>query len=345
MQGVFLLDRDAFREAVFARDGHQCVICGATGELDAHHIVERRLWTAPQEGGGYFLDNGATLCAEHHLQAEQTVLSCEEIRGKATIANVLLPEHLYTDQAYDKWGNIILPNGTRLKGELFLEEPVQKILLAGGVLSLFTDYVKYPRTYHLPWSNATSDDKMLPDVSHFIGREVVVTEKMDGENTTLYRDHIHARSLELATGADRAFVKALWSQIAHEIPPGWRICGENVYAKHSIKYTQLPSYLLVFSIWDERNECLSWDETAEWCELLGLETVPVLHRGIWDERLIRALYQEDREPDRMEGYVVRIADRFPYGKFRESVAKFVRVGHVTSTNHWRHSQIEPNGMI
>ena len=43
--------------------------------------------------------------------------------------------------------------------------------------------IKYPRTFHLPWSpGATSDDKMLKSIEHFIGKEVVITEKMDGEN-------------------------------------------------------------------------------------------------------------------------------------------------------------------
>ncbi len=37
-----LLNRDRFREGVFARDNNLCVICGALAK-DAHHIVERRL--------------------------------------------------------------------------------------------------------------------------------------------------------------------------------------------------------------------------------------------------------------------------------------------------------------
>jgi 5-methylcytosine-specific restriction endonuclease McrA len=44
-----LLTRDEFRNAVFERDGHRCVICGNEARegvrLDAHHIIERRLWT------------------------------------------------------------------------------------------------------------------------------------------------------------------------------------------------------------------------------------------------------------------------------------------------------------
>jgi hypothetical protein len=50
-----LLTRDQFREAVFARDKHKCVICKEPAK-DAHHIMERRLFTETDELGGYFLD-------------------------------------------------------------------------------------------------------------------------------------------------------------------------------------------------------------------------------------------------------------------------------------------------
>ncbi|MFT5465446.1 MAG: hypothetical protein ACI8UO_000541 [Verrucomicrobiales bacterium] len=58
-------------------------------------------------------------------------------------------------------------------------------------------FIKYPRTLHLPWSpGSTNDDCFLNGVSHFEGREVVVTEKLDGENTSMYRGGIHARTLD-----------------------------------------------------------------------------------------------------------------------------------------------------
>lgn len=67
--------REAFRSAVFERDGHRCLFCLETKNLDAHHIVSRKLFP----DGGYFLDNGATLCQKHHLQAEQGFLTKEQI--------------------------------------------------------------------------------------------------------------------------------------------------------------------------------------------------------------------------------------------------------------------------
>lgn len=109
-----LLTRDKFREGVFERDGHKCVMCDQPAQ-DAHHIIERRLFA----DGGYHLDNGASLCGEHHLEAERTTLSPQELREVIGITKPVLPEHLYRDQEYDKWGNPMLPNGTRLKGDLF----------------------------------------------------------------------------------------------------------------------------------------------------------------------------------------------------------------------------------
>ncbi len=251
-----LLTRTEFREGVFARDKDRCVVCGAAGQ-DAHHILERRLFTAPDEEGGYFLSNGAALCAAHHVKAEETTLTCDEIREAAGITRIVLPSHLYDDARYDKWGNPIEPNGTRGRGELFYDEIVQKILASGGVLGEFLPYTRYQRTYHLPWSNMTKDDRMLKHMALFEGREVVVTVKLDGANITMYPDYIHGRSVKPLAGQDSSMVKALHAQIRHDIPAGWRLCGENLYAKHSIFYPNLPAYFELFSVWNDRNECLS----------------------------------------------------------------------------------------
>ena len=206
-------------------------------------------------------------------------------------------------------------------------------------------YVKYPRTYHLPWSQGrTSDDKSLRSASHFEGKRIVITEKMDGENTTVYSDYIHARSIDGRDHWSRSWVKSLQGAIGHDIPPGWRICGENLYAVHSIKYDSLSSYFLVFSIWNDLNECLSWDETVQYAELLGLQTVPVLYDGLYDEKCVKAIGDE-MDLDKREGYVVRTAERFKYDAFRDSVAKFVRTDHVGTAEHWMHSSIGKNELV
>lgn len=340
MQTQRLLTRIAFREAVLARDGDKCVSCGAVGvPLNAHHILERRLFL----DGGYYLDNGATLCDPTcHMKAESTELSVEDVRRMAGITTVVLPDHLYQDgTVYDKWGNPILPNGLRLKGELLADESVRRVL--APVMDLFTPHVKAPRTYHLPWSpGKTRDDRVLADLTGFEGREVVVTVKMDGENTSIYGKDgfVHARSVEpLSPHPSRDRVKALAAMVGSELHESWRLTGENITAKHSIHYTHLAEnpawYFNVFNLWTDLNVCLPWDEVVEWATLLDLPTVPVLYRGIWDEKIVRGLFAGTFEGDPMEGYVVRVTDGFPLRDYARVVGKYVRAGHVTSSNHWR----------
>lgn len=349
-----LLTRDDFRNLVFERDRHRCVVCGNGlhngHKIDAHHIIERRLWT----DGGYYLANGATLCDDGkdgcHYKAETTFLSVEEVRRSAGIDKVILPEDMYPDQVYDKWGNVILADGRRTKGPLYNDESVRKVLsdfnrsiyvsmgeeLVGDLEPIqFVEYVKYPRTYHLPWSpGKTEDDRTFHDLSVFEGKRVIVTRKMDGENFSGYRDYCHARSVDGRSHYTRDWAKNFWMQRSYELPDGWRVCAENLYAVHSIKYDDLPGYLLGFSIWNEYNTCLSWDDTVEWFSLLDMPMVPVLYDGIWDEAAIKKLYDEKADRDVHEGYVVRLADSFEYKDFKTSVAKYVRANHVATQKHW-----------
>lgn len=328
-----LLSRDDFREGVFARDNHKCVFCDKPA-VDAHHIMERRLF----DDGGYYLENGASVCAEHHMLCEMTAISVEEVREACGITRKVLPAHLYDDQPYDKWGNPVLSTGQRITGELFFDESVQKILTQGRVMHLFTHHVKYPRTHHLPWSQGMhDDDRMIQTMDHFVGKRVIATVKMDGENTTMYRDYYHARSVESRGHPSRDWAKQFWSTIRGDIPERWRVCVENLYAKHSIAYDDLPSYVMGFSIWTDRNIALNWDDTQEWFKLLGITSVPILYDGIYDEKAIRALWS-DKMWDSCEGYVLRTAEEIPYSQFRHKVAKFVRKNHVQTIKHWMHGQ-------
>lgn len=338
---IKLLDRDSFRESVFKRDKNLCVICKEPAK-DAHHIIERRLFS----DGGYYLDNGASLCSKHHIEAEQTILSCDEIRLKAGIKNIILPEHFYSDIDYDKWGNVLLPNGNRLKGELFNDESVQKILKQSNVLNSFSKYIKYPRTYHLPWSNPGKDDRQLETDNIFQGKEVVVSVKMDGENCTAYNDYIHARSVDGTSHPSRNWLRGfLFQNICWQLPENIRICGENLYAKHSIFYENLDSYFNLFSVWDNLT-CLSWKETEEYAFLLNLNLVPIIYKGIYDKKLILNEYTLKFKSPNCEGYVIRLANEFHYKDFRNSVGKFVEPEFKQIVNnshgHWISQKIIPN---
>lgn len=352
-----LLTRERFSEEAIARAGGLCVLCTAKGlsspATETHHAMERRLFKHPDEFGGYFAENAIPVCNGCHRLCEQTIVSVEEAREAAGIQHAVLPQHLYPDSRYDKWGNQILANGMRMKGELFHDESVQKILALGGVLDLYTHLVRFPRTNHVPWSpGMTSDDRVLPGLEQFRMRRIVVTVKRDGQNTTVYpTGELHARSPDAAPNAAQGPARAEAAMWQHDIPEGWRVCLENLYRKHSIAYDDLKSWLLGFHVWadswDDResgrtlhNVCLPWDETKEYFDLLGVTPVEVIYDGVFDERILRAI-RFDRE--RMEGWVVRDAGAIPYGDYSRLVGKFVREDH----NHLhgsRHAAVIPNAI-
>lgn len=338
MSETKLLTREEFKQKVFERDNYKCVVC-KDNAVDAHHLMERKLFL----DGGYYLDNGVSLCEKCHLFAEKTIFDVEFLRSKAGIENIVLPYHLEKDQKYDKWGNPIITTGQRLRGELFYDENVQKMLIESGKINLVTKYVKYPKTYHLPWSESLSkDDKMLPSIDQFIGKRVIVTEKMDGENTSMYNDYLHARSVDGSNHETRNWVKQFRSKICYDIPDGWRICGENLYAKHSIGYNNLKSYFYGFSVWNDMNICLSWDETIEYFKLLNITPVNILYDEIFNEEKIKNIYNY-KNYNIMEGYVMRVADSFKYSEFRNLVGKYVRKNHLQTSKHWLYGQkIEKN---
>ena len=203
---------------------------------------------------------------------------------------------------------------------------------------------KYPRTYHLPFSPGfTSDDKVLKDDSQFYGKRVVVTEKMDGENTSIYNDGCHARSIDSQHKPYHSWLLNNMYNFIYDIPDNFRICGEYLYAKHSIGYDNLPSYFLAFSVW-ENDRCLNWEDTKEFCEALNIAMVPILYEGVYDSDLINKIASEAVLRG-SEGIVVRVWDEFKYDDFSKSIAKYVRPNHVQTDKHWSQGIIEKNGLI
>ena len=226
---------------------------------------------------------------------------------------------------------------------------------------------KYPRTMNLPWSDSeTSDDVWWKDTDAFHDMEVVITEKMDGECTTIYSDgFVHARSVDSQHHPSRSWIKALAAGICHRFSSRWRVCGENMFAWHSIFYTELPTYFFIYGVYDGDDYCLHWEEVEEVARMLDLPTVPVLWKGWWDEfpghdefwtgqsrypTFSSTIdpnegipqFPDDFEPCNSEGYVIRRADDFRYGQFARNCAKYVRPNHVQTTSNWMQREVIKN---
>lgn len=201
--------------------------------------------------------------------------------------------------------------------------------------------IKYPRTYHIPQSpGITSNDKVVNSLDKWYGAEVVILEKMDGENTTIGKDYFHARSLDSKYHESRTWIAKLQSEIGYKLPDNYRICGENLYALHSIPYSNLESYFYVFNIWNGY-ECLDIDTTLDICKDLNLTFVPVLFKGALTENILSDIISK-MDFNNQEGFVIRKTNSFYYKDFSNNIAKYVRSGHIQTDKHWIHRKVIKN---
>lgn len=127
-----LLDRETFKKECFKRDKYKCVFCEKEA-IDAHHILDRKLF----KDGGYYLDNAASVCSEHHFDCEYTKITVQEVYTACAITTPVIPDGFSSDKIYDKWGNQIINEYKRIPGPLFDDTAVQKIFKEQGSIWIF----------------------------------------------------------------------------------------------------------------------------------------------------------------------------------------------------------------
>jgi len=214
---------------------------------------------------------------------------------------------------------------------------------------------KYNRTFHLPWSKgASNDDKISNNISYLLNVPIVITEKIDGSNTSLEKEGCFARTHSGPPTHDSFNgLKALHASIKHLIPEGIQLFGEWCFAKHSILYNALPGYFLLFNVRDLNNYPYweSWEMVELFAEQFNIPTVPVLFNGIINsENELKELTESFMiEPSKCggirEGIVVRVANSFLDEEFSTHVAKMVRANHVQTSTHWREQEIIRNKLL
>jgi ATP-dependent RNA circularization protein (DNA/RNA ligase family) len=202
---------------------------------------------------------------------------------------------------------------------------------------------KYPRTYHFNFSpGATNDDRISDSMSNLIGQEIVITEKLDGENTSMTDGGVFARShADYTTSPWSREVRALHKlMVEDELGDGVYLFGENMEGIHSIEYTNLTSYFYIFGMRDN-NIWVPWEKVEEYSYLFDIPTVPVLFKGVVNsEKELKALVEKlVKEPSELggqrEGIVARVTGMFHNDDFPTHVMKWVRKDHVTTTEHWQ----------
>ena len=201
---------------------------------------------------------------------------------------------------------------------------------------------RYPRTPYWPDSPTKArDGDTLSDPERFVGREVVVTEKLDGSNTLLHQGDVYARSVSAP-----AVAKWLGMVRKHD---AWKVTepevflyGEEIYGVHSIEYDPVPEdrTFYAFALRFGHGSFGSFREMAQFAKSRAIPVVPVLFEGTFDSvRQVRDFVSEaHRQPSALggerEGVVLRLTAGFPATDFSRNVCKSVRVGHVQSDEHW-----------
>ena len=235
---------------------------------------------------------------------------------------------------------------------------------------------KYFRTPHVPWSvGGTADDKKVAGVGHLLGKRIRVSEKLDGENSTLTREGVFARSHDgPPVHPSNDWIKSRWAERRHLISPGLSVFVENVFALHSIWYARMAAerqYLHVIGVRDDSTGVhWSTEEVDMMAEELGLPVAPVIFDGVvnTEEELQRIMPGDGRAPSAWRGIPVKMVGREPVicagytadSNIREGevvrvcnsfkmpdatdedadfsvspIMKAVRSGHVQTDEHWK----------
>ena len=324
-----MMNRENFRNSVYKRDNYTCVVpnCGQQA-IDAHHLIERALWSDESEFGGYLPDNGVSVCEKHHKHAEKNFFPPQALRFWAGIENRILPKGFDPNNWYTKWGDE-------------LKHPTREMC-------------KYPSTMYLPFSPEYDCTKRgLMTLDKLIDKPLIVTVKMDGSNCCLRHDKVVARNGDTAEHPSFDMIKGIHAGIRTMIPEYIQIFGEWIYAKHSIHYKNLNGYFQIFAVYNSKYELWTeWDDVLFWANHLGFNTVPefgylrnVVYDTEWEltNKLIEIA--ENVINDGHEGIVVRSAYPFHYGQFEDNLAKYVRAGHVQTNKHWSTQQIIKNELL
>ncbi len=330
-----LLTREEFKEYVFKRDKYICIEPDCFKKaVDAHHIIERALWT----DGGYYLNNGASLCEEHHKQAELDIISPQVLRYWLNVEPIL-PGILLPNEFHNKYGEpytINTKNDTR----------------SFNVNDLRISGIKYPTTYYLPFSPIPSEhEKDIFMRKHLIKKPLVITKKMDGSNLKINSKQVTARNGLTAEHKSFDMVKGMHARIKYLIPKKLDIFGEWLYAKHSIHYKAiitLQHLFQIFAVYDrEKHIWLGWHEVESLANHLGFPTVPVVDNNFCCDnkheqlaKIIKLATEVIKQGH--EGIVVRNKYSFHMCQFTHNVAKFVRENHVQTDKHWMSQKIIKN---
>jgi hypothetical protein len=233
------------------------------------------------------------------------------------------------------------------------------------------EFIKYPRTPHLFGSKGTDDDKHLgPEESEaFIAEpSLIVEEKLDGTNVGIHftangRMVLQCRGHEIGVGMHPQYdLFKQWTSVKREmleemLEDRLILYGEWLYATHSVHYQALPHYFFEFDIYDKEMEhFLALNIRLAMLGDTGIQTVPVIHRGVATLETLQGLIGPSRFQSAFENPVTGVTDNLMEGIYLRTEAegqvmgraKLVRpefVEKIKQSEHWQHQKMIPNLLV
>lgn len=150
-------------------------------------------------------------------------------------------------------------------------------------------FYKFPRTPHLGSDSAVVDDDEVKDKNKYIralpsGLVAVVQEKVDGTNVSVHFEEpwipvLQKRAGLIGKGEKKQYqmfadwvntnLAELWEML------GTKYClfGEWLWRKHSVGYSELPSYFLAFDVFEKATSSFVCHD--RFLEIIGEAVVPV----------------------------------------------------------------------
>lgn len=225
-----------------------------------------------------------------------------------------------------------------------------------------SEFHRFPHTPYLAWlgSGAPRDDKVLSPIeaSELLNGEVVLEEKLDGanlgfslgpasevrvQNRGQYLVDPHAGQFARLPAWLELHSDAVAEALLEHADDGLMLFGEWCTARHSLAYTRLPDWFLLFDVLETGTDTF-WSSTRRnaLASRLGLATTPQVARGLYSLRRLESLLttQGSRFRDGpLEGIVIRREN----ADWCEQRAKLVRPDFTQAINeHWRNRRIEWN---
>ena len=221
-----------------------------------------------------------------------------------------------------------------------------------------TDFFRFPHTPHITWLGEGNprDDKVLSpiEVKTLLAADVVVEEKLDGANlgfslTSDGRLQAQNRGQYLSEPHAGQFARLPAWLVQHGVDmtaamtPNLMLFGEWCAARHSLGYSAIPDWFLLFDVYDcQVAKFWSTQRRNALASAIGLVTVPHLKYGKFTLDDLKILVGTQISCYRF-GPVEGIVIRQESADWCEARAKLVRSDFTQAIGeHWRRRKIEWN---